>query len=229
MQILVLVTLTLLMLTAVAVSETSEQYASNVIKLPQPRTDGGISLQKALQERQAIKSFSNEPLTLEEVSQLLWAAQGITDDKGHRTTPSCLASYPLEIYLLAGNVTGLSAGVYHYSPQGHNLTAIASGNRIHELFSLSESEEDWKASAPAIFIITGVFERLNKIVGKDWSRFVYVEAGAAAENMLLEVVSLDLGSALTIKFDENKTRELLGLSGGEEPLGVLPVGRKAQL
>jgi SagB-type dehydrogenase family enzyme len=219
----------IVLLTAImAVSVSSNQEASDVVTLPQPRTDGGISVEKALLERRSIRSFRNESLTLDEVSQLSWAAQGVTDDKGHRTSPSAMATYPLEIYLLAGNVTGLPAGVYHYSPLGHNLTLISKGNKIPEFFNSSRGgREDWRRGSPAVFIITGVFERTYKISGQDLSRFVYIEAGAAAENLLLQVVSLGLGSTYTAGFDENKTKEYLALSPGEEPIGVLPVGRKS--
>jgi SagB-type dehydrogenase family enzyme len=217
------------LLTAImAVSVSSNQEASDVITLPQPKTDGGMSVEKALLERRSIRSFRNESLTLDEISQLCWAAQGITDDKGHRTSPSAMATYPLEVYLLAGNVTNLPAGIYHYSPQGHNLTLLSKGNKIPELFNSSRGgREDWRKGSPAVFIITGVFERTDKVPGQDLSRFVYIEAGTSAENLLLEVVSLGLGSTYTAGFDENKTKEYLGLSLGEEPIGVLPVGRNA--
>jgi len=216
-----------LFLIAISASFASSQEAS-IIKLPEPRTDGGISVEKALAERRSIRSFKDEPLTLQQISQLLWAAQGVTDDKGHRTSPSAMTSYPLEVYLLAGNITGLPAGVYHYLPQGHNLTTVSLGNKIDQLFSsASGGRADWRAGSPAVIVITGVFERVNKIPGQDLSRFVYVEAGTASENLLLEVVSLGLGATYTAGFDENKTREYLGLSQGEEPIGILPVGKKA--
>jgi len=219
----------IILLTAVpAVSFSSKSETSNVVKLPTPRTDGGVSVEKALSERRSIRSFKNESLTLDEVSQLLWAAQGVTDDKGHRTSPSAMASYPLEVYLLAGNVADLPAGVYHYSPQGHNLTTISRGNKINELFNSTRGgRQDWRTGSSAVFIITGVFERVNKVPGQDLGRFVYVEAGTASENLLLEVVSLGLGATYTAGFDENKTREYLGLAKGEDPIAVIPVGRKA--
>jgi SagB-type dehydrogenase family enzyme len=227
-MIVFVVGLIVLLNAIMAVSVSSNQEASDVITLPQPQTDGGMSVEKALLERRSIRSFRNESLTLDEISQLCWAAQGITDDKGHRTSPSAMATYPLEVYLLAGNVTNLPAGVYHYSPQAHNLTTISLGNKISDLFNSSMvGREDWRKGSPAVFIITGVFERTNKVPGQDLSRFVYIEAGTSAENLLLEVVSLGLGSTYTAGFDENKTKEYLGLSLGEEPIGVLPVGRNA--
>ncbi len=219
--------LAILALAAVAISENESQAASGIIELAAPQTDGGISVESALLERRSVRSFTDEPLTLEEVTRLLWAAQGVTDDKGHRTAPSAMATYPLEVYLLAGNVTDLPAGIYHYSPQGHNLSAISSGNIIPMLFNSTPNRADWRAKAPAIFVITGVMDKMNRIPGRDLSRFVYIEAGAAAENLLLEAVSLGLGSTYTAGFDENRTREYLGLAAGEEPIGVLPVGRPA--
>ncbi len=221
------------LLTAImAVLANSSQEVSDVIDLPQPRTDGGISVEKALLERRSLRSFKDESLTLDEVSQLCWAAQGVTDDKGHRTSPSAMATYPLEVYLLAGNVSGLPEGVYHYSPQGHNLTTISLVNKISELFKVPDrfnairgGREDWRKGSPAVFIITGVFKRTNKLPGQDLNWLVYIEAGAAAENLLLEVVSLGLGSTYTASFDRDKIKEYLALPPGEEPIGVLPVGR----
>ena len=219
-----------LMTAFLALSEvTSPTASTGSIGLTEPRTDGGISVEKALLERRSIRSFTSEPLTLADISQLCWAAQGVTDDKGHRTSPSAMATYPLELYLLAGNVTGLPDGVYHYSPQGHNLTVISEGDLIPELFNTSMAgKEDWRKSAPAVFIVTGVFDRINKIPGQDLSRFVYVEAGTASENLLLEVVSLDLAATYTAGFDENKTEEYLRLASGETPIAIIPVGHKAE-
>lgn len=219
-----------LLMAIMALSDESGKAAASasVVNLPEPRTDGGISVEKALQERRSIRSFTNESLTLEQVSELCWAAQGVTDDKGHRTSPSAMASYPLEVYVLAGNVTDLPSGVYHYSPVGHNLTVISKGDMIPYLFNSSMGgREDWRMSATAVFIITGVFERINKVPGEDLSRFVYVETGTASENLLLEVVSMGLGAIYTAGFDENKTRECLGLASGEDPIAVLPVGHIA--
>jgi SagB-type dehydrogenase family enzyme len=225
--IIAIVGLALLAVTIMAASENSSSNAdeSKSIKLPEPRTDGGIAVEMALKERRSIRGFGKEGLTLDEVSQLLWAAQGVTDDQGHRTAPSAMARYPLQVYLLAGNVTGLPSGVYRYSPQGHNLTVIHQGN-IDEYYSAAAGFEAWIKTSPAIFIITGDLNRMNTIPGRDSTRWVYVEAGAAAENLLLEVVSLNLACTYTAGFDANKTQELLGLPEGEVPIGVLPVGRR---
>ena len=247
--IIALVCLALLVTVVMAASESSSPSkadASQAIKLPEPRTDGGMTVEKSLEERRSIRSFGKDGLTLNEVSQLLWAAQGVTDDKGHRTAPSAMARYPLQVYLLADNVTGLPSGVYHYSPEGHNLTIMAEGN-VDEYYNATAGFEAWIKTAPAIFVITGNINGMNQMPGlrpgnrtsennrtsgnqmprQDMSQWVYIDAGAAAENLLLEVVSLDLASTYTAGFSANKTEELLGLPSGEVPIGVLPVGRKA--
>ena len=247
--IIALVGLALLATVVMAASEnngtTKAEASSQAIKLPEPRTDGGMTLEKSLQERRSIRSFGKDGLTLNEVSQLLWAAQGVTDDKGHRTAPSAMAKYPLQVYLLADNVTGLPTGVYHYSPQGHNLTIMAEGN-VDEYYNATSGFEAWIKTVPAIFVITGNISSMNQMPGlrpgnrtsgsnrtsgnqmprQDPSQWVYIDAGAAAENLLLEVVSLDLASTYTAGFSANRTEELLRLSSGEVPIGVLPVGRK---
>ena len=105
---------------------------SSILKLPSPNTDGGISLEKALRERRSIRSMKTDSLTLENVSQLLWSAQGVTDGMGHRTAGSAFESYPLEVYVLAGNVTNLTAGVYHYLPGNHSLDQLTSSDIWHE-------------------------------------------------------------------------------------------------
>lgn len=212
----------------------SKSDVSGTFELTEPKIDGGIPLNEALKERRSIRSFGKDGLSLDEVSQLLWAAQGITDDKGHRTSPSAFEGYPLQVYLLAGNVTGLPLGVYRYSPQGHNLTVIMQGE-ITEYYNASTNFEDWIKTAPAIFIITGnpdsLKEKANQmslnITDKHISQDMYLEAGMAAENLLLEVVSLNLGATYTAGFNASEIERLLGLPENEVPIGVIPVGRMA--
>lgn len=140
----------------------------------------------------------------------------------------------MEVYLLAGNVTGLPKGVYHYSPTDHSLTVIEQG-KINEYYNASAGFESWIKTAPAIFVITGDLNSFDQMSGntmntmprQDLSRWVYVEAGAAAENLLLEVVSLNLAATYTAGFYASKIEELLELPEGEVPIGVIPVGRKA--
>ncbi|HWQ20069.1 MAG TPA: SagB/ThcOx family dehydrogenase [Methanotrichaceae archaeon] len=205
---------------------TASVQSSDIIKLPEPRTDGSFSLEKALKERRSIRQFGNGSLSLDEVSQLLWACQGITDDKGHRTAPSGMETYPLEVYLVTGNISGLPAGVYHFIPDGQHMEPLMQGD-LQAKFADQAVGQGWVEMAPSIFVITAVPERMIKIAGPGSVKFVYVEGGLAAENFLLEAVSLGLGSTYVGGFDPNKTEQFLGLASGEEPVAVLPVGRKA--
>ncbi len=231
---LIVIGLAVLAMTAVAISDDSGSLKDpmpNAIELKDPQIEGGIPLNEALKERRSIRSFGKDGLSLDEVSQLLWAAQGISDDKGLRTAPSAFESYPLQVYLLAGNVAGLPSGVYRYSSQGHNLTTIVQGE-IGEYYNASANFEDWIKTAPAIFIITGNLDALREkanqmslnVTDEQLIQSMYIEAGMAAENLLLEVVSLDLGATYTAGFNVSEIERLLELPENEMPIGVIPVG-----
>lgn len=202
-----------------------ESSLQKSIALPEPDTEGGIRLNEALQERRSIRTLKNDSLTLQEISHLLWAAQGITDDKGHRTAGSAFEAYPLEIYLLAGNITDLEAGVYQYVPGNHSLIQRSEGDIRSEFVNASVvAANAWIQDAPAIFLITGSFEKVMR-KGADNST-VYIEAGLAAQNLLLEVVSLDIGSTYIAGFVPAKAADFLNLSPEETPISLLPVGQR---
>jgi SagB-type dehydrogenase family enzyme len=197
------------------------------IKLPPPRHDGTFSLDRALAERRSVRVIKDEPIMIEEVSQLLWATQGVSDTKtGHRTVPSAMAVYPVEVYLIAGKVKTLPAGIYHYAPQGHLLVQKAAGDNIKEFCATAVSRQEWVTRVPAIVIITGVKERMTNKTGERGAPWVYVEAGLAAQNFFLEAVALGLGSTYVGGFEPDKVSSFLRLSPGEEPIAVLPVGKK---
>lgn len=207
-------------------SDANESLLQTRITLPPPDTDGGIYLDKALKERRSIRTLKNDSLTLEVVSQLLWAAQGITDDKGHRTAGSAFEAYPLEVYVLVGNITNLTAGVYHYEPQNQSLVQLSQGDIRAEFANTSVVPENaWIKTAPAIFLITGNFERMIKKGAENST--VYIEAGLASENFLLEAVSLDLGCTYIAGFAPPKAANFLNLSNKDIPIALLPVGHKA--
>jgi SagB-type dehydrogenase family enzyme len=195
-----------------------------MIKLPQPRPDSKTSVESALRHRRSSREFRNTPLTLAEVSQLLWAAQGITSPDGKRTAPSAGALYPLEVFVVAGSVDGLPAGVYRYRSQGHDLARVAEGDRRAKLASAA-LEQTWLHDAPAIIVITGVYERTAKKYKQRAERYVHLEAGHASQNVQLQAVTLDLGTVIVGAFDDDQVKRVLGLTGDEQPLCLLPVGR----
>jgi SagB-type dehydrogenase family enzyme len=195
------------------------------IILPGPRFDGKTSVEKALKNRRSVRDFADKPLKLEEVSQLLWAAQGITDPEGLRAAPSAGALYPLESYLVAGNVDGLPAGAYRYRPKGHALVRVVEGDKRKELCDAALAQPS-VCAAPAVLVFTAVYERTTAKYRKRGVRYVHMEAGHAAENVCLQAVSLGLGTVTVGAFDDDAVKKVLGIAGKEQPLYLMPVGRK---
>ncbi len=193
--------------------------------LPVPRRDGGSSVEKALGERRSVREYRDAPLALTEVGQLLWAAQGVTSPRGLRTAPSAGALYPLEIYLVAGNVAGLPAGVYRYLPAGHRLELSASGDRRSALADAA-LRQPWVRKAPAVLVVAAVFARTTGKYGQRGIRYVHLDAGCAAENVYLQATALGLGTVFVGAFHDEEVREAIALPREEEPLAILPVGRR---
>jgi SagB-type dehydrogenase family enzyme len=194
--------------------------SGETIKLPPPKLDGSVSVEKALLERRSIRSYKDEPLPLAEISQIVWAAQGITEPaKGLRTSPSARAQYFLELYVLPGNVTGLPMGLYKYRPQGHELVMIAEGDKKADLFKAAGQAPIKNAAVALVF--TGLSEKANQ--RPSW---MYVEAGHAAQNVYLQAVSLNLGTVVIGGFKEEAVAKALGLPEKEVPIYIMPIGKK---
>lgn len=195
------------------------------IPLPAPSLSDKNSLQKLLQQRRSIREYQEAALSLPEVGQLLWAAQGITDRRGYRTAPSAGALYPLEIYLVAGNVDGLAAGIYHYQPVTHQLIKIGAGDQRNALTRPALSQPCVKDAA-AVIVIAAVYERTTLKYGQRGIRYVHIEAGHVGQNIYLQVESLGLGTVIVGAFDDNDVQALLKLPDDTLPLVLMPVGRK---
>ncbi len=205
-----------------------EPHAGNVVGdtiiLPEPRNSGGISVEEALLERRSIRNYKNEALTLAEISQLLWAAQGITHPGGYRTAPSAGALYPLEVYVVAGNVDGLQAGIYKYRPQGHELKKVAEGDVRAELCAAALDQECIEDGA-AVLVFAAVYERTTRKYGERGVRYVHMEVGHAAQNVYLQAVSQGLGTVVVGAFDDGRVEKLLQMQDDERALCIMPVGR----
>lgn len=199
--------------------------AEERIALPPPQLKGSGSLEEALQARRSVRRYSKESLELNEVAQLAWAAQGITKNRRFRTAPSAGALYPLELYLLAGNVKGLEPGLYHYLPHQHALEKIADTDMRTELAGSAYNQKAL-SRAPAVFVITGVKKRTERKYRGRAERYVYIEAGHAGQNLLLQATSLGLGSVIIGAFFDNTVRDLLGLPDTHQPISLLPVGKR---
>ena len=198
------------------------------ITLPAPRFTGDISVEQALRERRSVRSYSDEPLSVQEISQLLWAAQGITNERGYRTSPSGGALYPLETYLVVGNARGLSDGIYRYIPRGHSLEVIQSGDKRSELSATALGQSCVKDGA-VIFVFSAVYERITKKYGERGIRYTHIEVGHAAQNVCLQAVSLDLGIVVVGAFRDEEVKKVVGMGKNEQPLYLIPVGKKTNL
>ena len=201
----------------------SEQ--ESIVELPEPRYDSDVSLEQSLLQRRSTRSYTGESLTLQEVAQLLWAAQGITDPTGFRTAPSAGALYPLELYVVAGDVQDLSPGVYRYEPLEHRLVRNMEGDKRVELADAALGQY-FIGEGAIVIVFTAVYERTSGKYGDRGIRYVHMEVGHAAQNLCLQAAALDLGVVTVGAFYDEEVGELLDLPGDEQPLYIIPVGRK---
>lgn len=192
--------------------------------LPAPMTDGPMSVAEALSLRRSVREYAPGPLSLAEVSQLLWAAQGVNRPSGGRTTPSAGALYPLEVLLVAGDVDGLPPGVHRYDPERHALAPTLEGDLRGQLAGAALDQEPVR-TAPVSLVIVGVYARTTEKYGDRGIRFVDMEAGHAAQNVALQAVAAGLGTVTIGALTEDTMQQVLGLAADEIPLYVLPVGR----
>jgi SagB-type dehydrogenase family enzyme len=196
------------------------------IPLPKPSLNGKVSVEKAIKERRTIRDFKDRILSLTHLSQLLWAAQGITDPTiGRRTAPSGGALYPLDIYVLIGEneVEKMEAGVYHYLPKEHSVLPISKGDRRKEIASASLGQM-WMAKAPIIFIITAEYKRITGKYGERGIRYALIEVGHVGQNLFLQAEALGLGVGIVGAFNDLEVSKVAGLPSKHEPLLIMPVG-----
>jgi len=170
------------------------------LKLQPAETGGDMSVEQAIGSRRSLRHYSGS-LELADVSQLLWAAQGVTHPDGYRVAPSAGALYPLEIYLVVGKVAGLTAGVYRYRPAEHDLIQLGTADLRRQLASAAYGQS-FMQTAAAVFVITGVYERTRKTYGQRARRYVYMEVGHAAQNVYLQAVARGLGTLILGAFDD---------------------------
>ncbi|MEO0080330.1 MAG: SagB/ThcOx family dehydrogenase [candidate division WOR-3 bacterium] len=216
----------------VGAKDVGAAMVADTILLPEPSFKGKVTVEEALKARRSIRDFQDEPLELAQVAQLLWAAYGVTKPLpgrelrgGLRTAPSAGALYPLEIYLVAGKVTGLGPGVFRYLSERHALVKLAEGDRRKELAAAAWGQ-DMIARAPAVIVYSAVFERNTRKYGqRGRERFVCMDLGHSAENVYLQAVALGLGTCAVGAFEDSSVKRVIGMTKPEEPLYLMPVGR----
>ena len=189
------------------------------IQLPAPKNAGKVSLEEAIFKRRSQRTFAPKELKWEEIGQLLWAAQGLTQNGGFgsRSAPSAGALYPMEVYLLSRE------GLFHYIPSGHKLEVIKEVDLRSSLAQAALSQESI-SQAPVDIVITAVYARVTARYGQRGIRYVDMEAGHIAQNVHLQAVALGLVSVPLGAFNTEEVKKILALPKNEEPLYIIPVG-----
>lgn len=202
-----------------ATAEPAGPQSASVTLLPTPVLDSETSLEEALVGRRSVRELEDIPLTATELGQLLWASQGITSQRGFRTAPSAGALYPLEVYVSTAD------GIFHYDPEGHRLLSAGHQDVRQALYEAALRQEPIR-QAPAVFILAAVYKRIEQKYGSERGpRYVHLEAGHAAQNLLLEAVALGLGAVPIGAFQDEQVQHVLGLPADHQPLYLIPVGR----
>jgi len=185
------------------------------MKLPPPETNN--RLDKALAERRSVRRYAPRELSFDEISQLLWAGQGVTSPNGYRTAPTAGGTLPLELSLIT------ASGVFRYDPRDHALEQVAGDDRRKPLASACVNQR-FVREAPAVIVVGGAVERTARIYRDRARRYVALEAGCASQNIMLEAVALGLGSVMIGAYHDDEVARIAGLPPGAIPFAVIPVG-----
>ena len=206
--------------------EAPTEEIFSIVELPSPETTGTMSVEEAILRRRSIRSYTDDPLSLQDISQLVWAAQGITEPAtGKRAAPSAGATYPLEVYVVVGTngVTGLTDGVYRYDPLEHKLENILRGDLRSSLADAALGQS-WVREAPVDIVVAAVYERTTGRYGDRGIRYVHMEAGHIGQNLYLQAVARGLGMVTVGAFDDDWVQRLLQLPADQKPLYIIPIG-----
>jgi SagB-type dehydrogenase family enzyme len=206
-------------------NEQNHMKETRMISLPEPLREGSASIEETLQKRRSVREYSQKPLTLQDISQLVWAAQGITDEtRGFRTAPSAGATFPLEVYVIITGIDEVPEGVYRYNYREHNLEKKITGDRRRDLYEVSLRQPSI-ISAPVVMVITGIPARTEQRYGERALRYVYMEAGHVGQNISLQGIALGIGTVVIGAFQDREVSRVLQLAEGEHPLYIMPLGK----
>ena len=196
------------------------------IPLPDPSGWQALSLEQAIAARRSVRDYTAQPLTLDDLSRLLHAAQGITEPRrGFRAAPSAGALYPIELYPVVHDVAGLEPGLYHYAVQEHALERVQAGD-LHSAVMQAGLGQSVLGQAAVCFVLSAIFQRTRFKYRERAYRYVLLEAGHVGQNLCLAATGLGLGACTDGAFDDDDLNELLGLDGQEEAaLYIIAVGK----
>ena len=196
------------------------------IYLPPPSQKGIMSVEEAIARRRSVRRFTPKPISQPQLSQILWAAQGISDTSGrYRTVPSAGATYPLEVFVICGRnaIEGIDDGIYHYNIDNYSLTLHYKGDVRLELARAALSQK-FIYEAPVDIVICAIYERTTLGYGNRGERYVHMEVGHAGQNIYLQAEALGLTSVAIGAFNDEQVRKVLILDKQCKPLYIMPLG-----
>lgn len=212
-----------------AAAKDKQQFKEATMKLRPPKTDGTVSVEYAIKQRRTIRSFSPGILNLNQLSQLLWSAQGMTENGGFkRAAPSAGALYPMDVYAVvgSGSVERIEAGVYHYENNGHALSYITKKD-VRDGVAKASLSQMWMARAPLNIVIAAEYSRITVKYKERGIRYAMIEAGHIAQNLFLQAEAMGLKAAIVGAFHDNELIEILKIPRTHEPLLIMPIGYAA--
>ena len=206
----------------------------DMIELPAPSLAGSVSVEDAINKRRSVREFSDQPLSMADLSQCVWSAQGTTGADGKKVVPSAGAVYPVTLYVVAGAIANLSAGLYRYEPDHHTLDLIRAGELRTQLRDAALEEQPWVGRAAAILVIAADIDKASSAfqqqppAGERGFRYVYMEAGAIAENVYLQCQAIGVGVVFVGGFHDQKVMGVLKLPSPYTPVGLVCLGKHRQ-
>ncbi len=208
---------------AAGAAETPED--DGTVALPAADRVGGMTVEQALDRRRSVRAYAAGSLSLQEVGQLAWAAQGVTDrESGYRAAPSAGATFPIEIDVLVHGVEPLADGIYRYLPDTHALRRRSVGDYRPAAYETT-FDQSMVRDAPVVMVISSIVTRTEQRFGELAGHLVDIEVGHVAQNVYLQAEALGLGTVAIAAFREEAMAAALELRDGERPLYLLPVGR----
>lgn len=211
----------------VSIAEIPVKPMTQMIDLPQPDLDGNMSLEKAMYSRRSRRTFSQDQVTMQELSQILWSAQGITDESGHRTAPSGKSAYPFTVYIVVRNVEDLDPGLYQYLPEEHQLGLLGLANAGDLL--TSAGVQQGAQDAPIVLLPTASYGKMKAVFpDNDPVPNTLLEAGHIGQNVYLQVEAMGMSTVVMGGFNAVKVGEVLNLDPAEDVIYLIPVGHRSE-
>ena len=203
---------------------------ARIVALPEPRLEGGLPTARAIATRRSTRSYSDQPMSLDELSRFLFLTSGISADRfgnARRTAPSSGALYPIEVYPIVHNVDGVERGVYHYAYREHALELVRTEDMRSRVVEQGLGQE-FLGQCGAVLFVTMILQRMRPKYQDRSYRYGLLEAGHLGENAYLAATEMGLGACGVGAFMDDAMNEMLGVDGVEEAVVyMLAVGHPA--